>query len=147
MEWSICNAMSRNKKRYPGGNPARRKQLQDTKSYGPFLTYLRSLTFIKNTLIGCLYPGLIATIFYQEQFPGWWYATLLVPIALFSFAAVAIQRIGLLIAPARFWQKYHTLDIRHQNTLFLFYHLLITLLVLPLAAVYFIWLRSMRNSV
>ena len=50
-----------------GGNPAQRKQQQDVKSYGPFLAYLRSLTFIKNVLIGCLYPGMMAVMLYQEK--------------------------------------------------------------------------------
>ncbi|MGK3125912.1 hypothetical protein ACCY16_17465 [Candidatus Pantoea formicae] len=138
--------MSRYKKRSPGGNPARRKPVKDDKSYGPFLAYLRSLTFIKNVLLGCLYPGMMAVFLYQEQYHGWWYVALLIPIALFPFAKVAIESIGRLIAPARFWQKYHKLDIRHQNTLFVFYHLLITLLVLPLAMIYFIRLRSMHHS-
>ncbi|WP_058974150.1 hypothetical protein [Type-D symbiont of Plautia stali] len=136
--------MSRNKKRHYGGNPAQRKQVP--KSYGPFLTYLRSVTFIKNMLIGLIYPGMMAILFYQEQCPGWWYATLIVPIILFPFAIIAIERIGLLIAPARFWQKYHQLEIRHQSTLLVLYYLLIMLMVLPLAMMYFIWHRSMNHS-
>ena len=140
------NTMSRYKKRHPGRGPARRKQVQNAKSYGPFLTYLRSLTFIKNFLIGCLYPGMMAITLYQEQAPGWWYAFLLVPITLFPFAIIAIERIGLLIAPSRFWQKYHKLEIRHQSMLLVIYCLLITLLAVPLAVIYFIWLRSMKYS-
>ncbi len=138
--------MSRNQKRHFGGNPAQRKQVQNVKSFGPFLTYLRSLTFIKNMLIGFIYPGMMAILFYQEQCPGWWYASLIVPIILFPFAIIAIERIGLLIAPARFWQKYYQLEIRHQSTLLVLYYLLITLMVLPLAMMYFIWLRSMNHS-
>jgi len=138
--------MSRYKKRYSGANPARRKEVQLIKSYGPFITYLRNLTFIKSILIGCFYPGIMAITFYQEQCPGWWYAILLVPVTLFPFAIVAIAHIGPLFTAARFWQRYHILDIRHQNTLFILYHLLITLLVLPLAMIYFISLRSMRHS-
>ena len=137
--------MSRNKKRHSGGKPARRKQLKNAKSYGPFLTYLRSLTFIKNVLAGCLFPGMMAVMLYQEQSPGWLYAFLLVPITLFPFAIIAIERIGLLIAPAPFWQKYHKLEIRHQSTILIIYYLLITLLVLPLAMIYFIWIRSMNH--
>ncbi|MEN4559778.1 hypothetical protein [Pantoea agglomerans] len=138
--------MSHYKKRHSGGKPARKKQVQNVKSYGPFLTYLRSLTFIKNLLIGCVNPGMMAILFYQEQCPGWWYATLLVPITLFPFAILAIERIGLIIAPVRFWQQYHKLGIRHQSGLLVLYHLLITLMVLPLAMIYFIWLRSTNHS-
>ncbi|MDE8555268.1 hypothetical protein [Pantoea vagans] len=85
-------------------------------------------------------------MFYQKQCPGWWYATLRVPITLFSFTNLAIERTGLIIAPVRFWQQYHNLAIRHQSGLLVLYHLLITLMVLPLAMIYFIWLRSTNNS-
>jgi len=134
------------KKSHSSGNPVRRKQVQNAKNYSSFLTYIRSLTFIKNTLAGCLYPGMMTIMLYHEQSPGWCYALLLVPIIFFPFAIIAIERIGLLIAPARFWQKYHKLEIHNQNALLFIYYLLITLLVVPLAMVYFIWLRSMNHS-
>lgn len=56
-EWSISSTMSRRKKRNRGGSPALYKQTQATKRYGPFITYLRSLTFLKNTFVGCIFPA------------------------------------------------------------------------------------------
>lgn len=144
-EWSFSNTMSRRKKLNRGGNPALQQQTPATKRYGPFLTYLRSLTFLKNTFFGCIYPGMTAVDFYQDHRPGGWYLLLIIPVMLFPFAIVAIERIGLFIAPAAFWKRYHSLDTRNQNSILVLYHLLITLLVLPLALIYFIQLFTCKH--
>lgn len=138
--------MSRRKKRYASGNPALRNQVSEVKSYGPFLSYLRSRAFIKNALIGCFYPLIAAVSFIQDQSPGWCFAALLVPLILFPFAKVTIERLGLLIAPVHFWQKYRVLDSRTQNFIEIMYWLLITMLVLPLAIVYCIQLYVDKAS-
>ena len=116
--------MSRRKKRLRGGNPAQRMQVDEGKHYGPFLTYLRSLTFIKNTLIGCFYPFILM---------------------LFPFAKVAIERIGLWIAPAHFCQKIDSLNYRLRSLVDMLYWLLITLMILPLTVIYIFQLHSDKH--
>lgn len=144
-EWIFSSTMSRRKKRNRGGNPALHQPTKATKRYSPFITYLRSLTFLKNTFFGCIYPGMTAVDFHQHHRPGWWYLFLIIPVILFPFAIVAIERIGFFIAPAAFWRRFHSLDSRNQNSILVLYHLLISLLVLPLALIYVIQLFTSKQ--
>lgn len=137
--------MSRRKKRSRGGNPAQRTPTDAIKHYGPFLTYLRSLTFIKNALAGCFYPFILMINFMQDRSPLWFYAPLVITVILFPFAKVAIERIGLWIAPAHFWQKIDGLNFRVRSLVDILYWLLITLMIVPLTAVYIFQLHSDKH--
>ena len=137
--------MSRRKKRLRGGNPAQRMQVDEGKHYGPFLTYLRSLTFIKNTLIGCFYPFILMLNFIQDRSPLWFYVPLVISVILFPFAKVAIERIGLCIAPAHFCQKIDSLNYRLRSLVDMLYWLLITLMILPLTVIYIFQLHSDKH--
>lgn len=70
--------MSRPNKRYNSWNPVKKRQEQSVKSYGPFITYVHSLTFIKNALAGCFFTGITAVTFIKDRSPGWYFIPLLI---------------------------------------------------------------------
>lgn len=128
------------------GNPLRRKQSQERISPGPLVEYLKSLAFIRNVIIGCVYPGMMVVSIEQNQWPGWLYIPVIVTFLLFPFAKVMLERIGLRIAPASFWQKLEDRAWRyHRFSLNFIFWLLISLLALPLAAAYFIRLPRVKH--
>lgn len=141
MERNQRNQMSAQKNPARSGNPLRRKQVTQRKSNSPLSEYLKSLRFIKNVFIGCVYPGITVIATVQNQWPNWLYIPITVTFLLFPFAKVTLERIGLHIAPASFWRKLEDRSWRyHRFSLEIIFWLIISLLALPLAVAYFIHL-------